>query len=746
MAKGLVLFLLITSFLTASAGKNDRITVRNTSEGQVLTFTLGRYSFKNVETPWGQNKIIVAENATPLLEKGAPDLPKFHGSIVIDNHTDPILEIISTSFTDYSDVDIAPSKGNFTRDIKPSDVPYEKGRQYQVNEFWPKTPVISRDPYILRDLRGLTVLFQPFSYNPQTRVLRVYHTIEVRVRNTGKSSGINILESPVKPLEQEFHEIYKDHFLNYDSEKLLKTSSYPNLSENGRMLIICHGPFLQEMASFVSWKKQRGLKVDLVSTDTTGVTAVDIKNYVSSFYQDSGLTYLLLVGDHVQIPAAIDGFGNYSDNHYGYLSGTDYYPEVFVGRFSAELPSHVATQVNRTIYYEKTLNTNATWLGEAVGIASSEGPGDDNEFDFEHIRNIGQELTNFTYSTDHELFEGSQGGNDAPGNPTSSQLTTILNNGAGIINYTGHGASNSSVTTGFSSNHVMALDNMNKLPFFWSVACSNGEFMFGTCYAEHWLRSNKNGVPTGASAVLMATILQSWAPPMDGQDEMNFILTETYTNKIKRTFTGISMHGCMQMNDAYGTAGDEMASTWTTFGDPSLLVRTTTPSVMNVTHPGFKALGSSSLTVLSNTEGALVSITNNDVILGTGTISGGNVTINFPAINVIDTLLVTVTAFNKVTYTGTTIVSGGVGINTNQSDGFSFYPNPLKRGTPGHIQLPENTVANLTLTSAEGKLIYQETYKGSNSLTFPTDNLATGIYFLRVEQNGTVWTETVTIP
>ena len=56
---------------------------------------------------------------------------------------------------------------------------------------------------------------------------------------------------------------------------------------------------------------------------------------------------------------------------------------------------------------------------------------------------------------------------------------------------------------------------------------------------------------------------------MEGQDAINDILSEAYVNNIKRTFGGITMNGCMEMNDAYGLAGVEMTDTWTIFGDPS---------------------------------------------------------------------------------------------------------------------------------------------------------------------------------
>jgi len=260
--------------------------------------------------------------------------------------------------------------------------------------------------------------------------------------------------------------------------------------------------------------------------------------------------------------------GNDSDVNYSYIVGNDHYPDLFVGRFSAETEAQVITQVTRTLDYEINPITDTDWFTKAIGIASSQGTGDDNEYDYEHIRNIGNKLISFTYDYAYEFFDGSQGGNDAAGNPSSSMVAEGINSGATIINYTGHGSTTSWSTSGFSSNNVNNLTNNGKLPFVIAVACVNGNFVNSTCFAEAWLRAENNSEPAGAIATFMSTINQSWDPPMRGQDEMNDILTEAYSDNIKRTFGGITMNGCMNMNDVYGSGGYTMTDTWTIFGRP----------------------------------------------------------------------------------------------------------------------------------------------------------------------------------
>ena len=84
----------------------------------------------------------------------------------------------------------------------------------------------------------------------------------------------------------------------------------------------------------------------------------------------------------------------------GCVVGTDNYPDIIIGRFSANSTTDVTTQANKTVTYEKTPTVGGTWYKTALGIASNKGPGDDNELDYEHIGNIWKgRLSKFTYTT-----------------------------------------------------------------------------------------------------------------------------------------------------------------------------------------------------------------------------------------------------------------------------------------------------------------------------------------------------------
>ncbi len=645
----LFLFLWTTTLCYVAKAQNTTKVLDSKTESTILKLSISNYSFEEVRTPNGTEVIVKSKNATPILEKGSPDLPKFTSSVIIPDLAETQLQILNTEYVDIPNVSVAPSKGNFDRTKNPAQIPYSYGNAYSQNNFFPEKIAELQKPYILRDFRGQTISFFPFQYNPVTKILRIYKTIEVKISTTGKNGGENqfIRNKITTALDADFYTIYKRQFVNFQT-----FNKYTPLQEQGRMLIISYNSFAPALAPFIEWKRQTGRIIEVVNLSTIGTTATQVKQFITNYYSNHGLTYVLLVGDAQQVPTnSGSGLGGDSDNAYGYITGTDHYQEIFIGRFSAENLQQVETQVQRTINYEKALFSDNSFLKKTLGIASEQGPGDDNEYDWQHIRNIQTDLLGFTYAQPgYELYDGSQGGNDAAGDPTPTMVSTVLNSGTGIITYTGHGSDNSFVTSSFSSTDISNLNNIGKLPLIFSVACVNGNFVGQTCFAETWLRSTKNGQPTGAVATLMSTINQSWNPPMEGQDEMVDILTESYANNIKRTFGGIAMNGCFKMNDTYGADGSEMTDTWTVFGDPSLMIRTDIPTQLNVSHSNVAIIGTGSFAVTCPTQNAQATLTLNNEIIGTTTIVDGGAVINFTPLTNVGMLKLTVVAFNKIPY------------------------------------------------------------------------------------------------
>ena len=625
---------------------NENIRV-NTSDIFSTNLIFEIDNFKVHDFDGHNGKIIRLNNGAQILDLGAPDLPKKSTSIIIPD--DQKMEIIvkSTEFIEYTNFDILPSKGNLSRLVNPDDIPFEYGDEYIVDQFYPGNLAELGSPYILRDLRGISVITYPIQYNPVSKVLRVYNSIEVEVKSTGRDlENILIRNNISNKRSFEFENIYNTHFINSQNDL-----RFDYVVDHGNMLIICNEAFLSTMEPFVEWKTYKGVPVEIVGVSEAGGSASAIKNYIINYYNTNGLTFVLLVGDEGQLPS-IYVSGSASDPSYGFIEGNDSYSEIIIGRFSGQNPSQIVTQVERSINYERYPSTGS-WYQKALGIASNQGPGmngySDDDFNDWMWNSI---LSQYNY-TDYDGIYDSNGGSVTEG-------VNAINNGASIVNYTGHG-SISSWGNGapLSSSNINSLSNSGELPFVITVGCNVGEFQStNECFSEAWQRSTYNGQPSGAIANMGSTISQSWEPPMHGQWAMNKILTESFDGvngngeTLTRTLGGIATNGCLHMNDAQGNSGINETNYWTLFGDPSINIRTMSPTNLSANYESTIIIGQEYFSVNTGNVGDLVALSRNGSLLASGyTNSNGNVNLDISNVSSIPGAVnIVISSYNKYIY------------------------------------------------------------------------------------------------
>ena len=122
-------------------------------------------------------------------------------------------------------------------------------------------------------------------------------------------------------------------------------------------------------------KTARGINTTVVGVSTIGNNSTAIKNYIQGVYDSSDLAFVLLVGDGAQVDTP-SASGGSSDPSYSKLAGGDDYPDIMVGRFSAESAAQVDTQVDRTIIYENSARYRpGTWFWRGTGSRVQSGAG-----------------------------------------------------------------------------------------------------------------------------------------------------------------------------------------------------------------------------------------------------------------------------------------------------------------------------------------------------------------------------------
>jgi len=620
-----------TSHITTSGNTNTSTLISVEVPGFYLNESkLEGKSYKLPQIPDGH----------PILAKGNPELQKLSFTLQLPVNGNMEVSIVSSKYTEYTDIDIIPSAGDEIRNGSAEKI--AKGDVYNTDAFYPGKLIGSDQPFIVRNSRAQAFQVYPFQYNPITRVLRFYYEISINAVNS-QEDGINPMidnDHRTKSIEG----IYPA-FINQQSSKL-KSGQLP--SDRGSMLIICPESYRKAIEPLADWRKQTGTATEIVDAaqfaDADAIYAF-VKNY---YYTNSNLAYLLLVGDANKVPTYIFPYGA-SDNYYSYLAGNDHYPDILVGRFSAETVKNVEVQVSRTLQYEKDPGTDASWLTSVTGIGSTLSPGDDGESDFQHVRNLLKVMNSGSYSKSNEFFDGSQGGADADGNPSTNDIVNKINQGTGVIFYAGHGSLTSWATGSFYRTDVENLDNYGKYPLIWAAACENGNFVNKNCLAEAWLRAtNSKGQPTGALAALMASGSQTSYPPMQAQDKIAELLSNPQEGL--STMGAISVKGMMSMNDVYGKAGYQTTDTWILFGDPSLRVRTMTPKQFVAEHKGAIGSGTMSYSFTCNSTGGFACLSYQGNILGTSIVTEGTNTINldFPVSG--DSITLTITALNYLPY------------------------------------------------------------------------------------------------
>ena len=717
--KKLATFIVIALGIFATQAQNIQFTLLSSNANEaVVRVDFGTYTTETVSVNGVEMQTLNMAGAYPVLKAGSPELLQTAFSLIVPEGSSPDVEYLDAQYTTVEHFALAPSKGKLYRNVNPTTVAYTMNQDYQANRYLLGNNIVPGDEYQLRDFHGMNFKVYPFDYNPSAQTLKIYSSVTVKVT----FNGTKAISAPEKN-NRTFDAVYATQFLNY---KGLRGTP---VAEEGDILIIAPEDFMAAMQPYANWKTKNGFNTEIVSVAAAGNNANNIKSFISTYYSDHNLAFVIIVGDNAQFPTPTVA-GNKTDNFFTELVGNDSYPDIILGKISAENVDQVETQVQRFIEYE--LNPSDTsHFSSFMGIASSQGPGDNNEYDYEHIRNIDNKLLAYTYTDGYELFEGSQGGLDASGNPTAAMVASGVNSGVGIITYCGHGGSDCWVTSGFNNNNVNNLTNNGKLPFILSVACVNGEYHTGTCFAESWLRATNDGQPAGAVGFTGSTINQPWNSPMCAEDAMIDYLVGTVPADQKFTYGGIFFNGMIHMLDVYNDV--EVFRTWILFGDPTLMLRTAAPQELAVSYNDILPVGIPSVTFSSPVDNAKITISKNDEIIGTGRIENGDFTLMFEETYLpTDTLHVLATSTNYLPFEGTItfipnegpyVIVGNLGLteqitpeSTNLINGLAEYGETILV-TPQIIN-----IGNLSANNVQVSITTDDPYVTlyNNSLTIST--------------------------
>ncbi len=279
---------------------------------------------------------------------------------------------------------------------------------------------------------------------------------------------------------------------------------------------------------FVDWKRTQGYIVDVVYTSslasntTTSIAAAIKEFYTSATETSPAPTYVVLVGDHEQLPAynsqmsssnQLAGWPHYLNDHvtdhYYTLWDSDNIRDCFLGRISATDTNQLNDIIDKTLLYERYQFVDDSYLGRGVLISGVDAgrPGDwaysyaDPSMDYaaRYYINSSNGYTDVTYYKNNTDFapDGVTVTGSSQERNTARALRSLYNEGIGWINYSAHGHETSWGDPNFSNSHVNQMTNNGKPSFMIGNCCLTNHFNTETCFGEALLRKGSNAGAIG---------------------------------------------------------------------------------------------------------------------------------------------------------------------------------------------------------------------------------------------------------
>jgi hypothetical protein len=452
------------------------------------------------------------------LPPGQPNLPAVRKYINVPKGKSATIQINVGAPVTFCDYLVYPTQKPQPDFVGVEDKAFYKDKVTYNKDKWFPDKIATLGPVEI--IRGRTIRLLsicPFQYNPARRVLRVFPEVDVQVNFTGHALPLDSrLSSPV------FDRFIKGFTLNsnaLDSSQWLQTE----MLENGAAYLIITAPeFLNQANALRDWKNTKGISTVVKTTDETGKTRDEIEKYIRNAYQtwSPPPTYVLLLGDVETIPTSyrthsIDNETKIigTDLYYSTVDGTDYVPDVFLGRISVDTAIQAETVIQKIINYEKkppqllSFYSNAAVAAYFQDGTPYEGIPDgveDRRFirTSEEIRNflVGkgyyvQRIYRAESTSDPTTYNNDQFGKGEPlpmellrssgflWNGAAEDISSAINNGIFFILHRDHGMDRNGgyIHTGwgdpeFLESHISQLTNGNLLPVVMSFNCQTGWF------------------------------------------------------------------------------------------------------------------------------------------------------------------------------------------------------------------------------------------------------------------------------
>jgi hypothetical protein len=471
-----------------------------------------------------------------MLDLGKPQLPIVGALIEVPHGVNITATIFKSSSITLKDYNVYPVQEPIPRQTRPRRPPFKiNSATYLADTQYPGVlaRIQAEDIGVVRGHRLVFLKVNPLQYNPVTRQMQAFFNIEVRLEynHPGQIQRIaKRIESP------EFEALLQNSVLNYKQpERFGRGGDYEKEPNGCHYLILTHPNFYTSsdannpVVRLQNWKRRKGLITHVMDVTSIqgGNTAASIRAFIQNAYDNwyPAPTYVLLVGDADFIPRN-DGILHYehvdsgdndtpigTDLSYATLDGTDYFPDIFIGRLPVDSLAQAGDVVDKIIQYEQNppaTPANANYYQDTSLVCLFE---DDDWINGNGTEDLSFRIIEFAeairtylngqgynarriYSRSGGFAQGPQryeNGTALPveltlnGNPTAgipgfawnggaADIRAAINGGNFLITYDGHGNPTSWARPGFNTGNFPGLNNANLYPVVFSFACMTGWF------------------------------------------------------------------------------------------------------------------------------------------------------------------------------------------------------------------------------------------------------------------------------
>jgi hypothetical protein len=290
------------------------------------------------------------------------------------------------------------------------------------------------------------------------------------------------------------------------------------------------------------------------------------------FGQDTITTYLptyLTMTEHMGETA--------TDEWFARVSGDDAVSDLYLGRLPAKSINEATIMVNKILAYETALNTKS-WEKNVLLLADDQRDGP--EYEYEEIFEImNNDVEALLPKAMHDPVKGYLN-NYFDADVLKAEILAQINSGTFMVNYSGHSSiqvwANHKVTNHniFNNSDVATLTNSGMYPFFISMSCLTGHFVYPEDWnypslAEALLRAENRG----AAAALMSTGLTT----TEGQHILDTALVDAlFTQDLRGLGEAVAAAKQTLMANGESTY-EEVNDTFLLFGDPAMTFKLPLP-------------------------------------------------------------------------------------------------------------------------------------------------------------------------